>query len=186
MPEMNTLNDIKNWLTPYFQNSPVEVSIVGDFDLENMISLASKYMGTLKKRKKFSNELSTPGKIYFPKGEQLELRTETKINTGIVRVAFPTDDFWDIMQTRRLSILSRVFSERLRIAIREELGETYSPYVYNDPSLSFEGYGILHVVVNVKPERHQFIYHKIKEIITSLTTKGISKKETDLALKPVL
>lgn len=184
-----TLNDIKNWLTPYFQNSPVEVSIVGDFDLENMISLASKYMGTLKKRKNFLNDPNkqiNPGKIYFPKGEQLELRTETKINTGIVRVAFPTDDFWDIMQTRRLSILSRVFSERLRIAIREELGETYSPYVYNNPSLSFEDYGILHVVVNVKPERHQFIYHKIKEIITSLTTKGISKKETDLALKPVL
>ncbi|MCK4767205.1 MAG: insulinase family protein [Desulfobacula sp.] len=181
-----TLNDIKNWLTPYFQNSPVEVSIVGDFDLENMISLASKYMGTFKKRKEFSNEVNTPGKIYFPKGEQLELKIETKINTGVVHVAFPTDDFWDIMQTRRLSILSRVFSERLRITIREELGETYSPYVYNDPSMSFDGYGILHVVVNVKPESHKFIYHKIKEIIISLTTKGISKKETELALKPVL
>ncbi|MBU8847985.1 MAG: insulinase family protein [Desulfobacterales bacterium] len=181
-----TLNDIQNWLTPYFQNSTVEVSVAGDFDLENMISIASKYMGTFKKRKKVSKELNKPGKIYFPEGEQVELKIETKINTGVVRVAFPTDDFWDIMQTRRLSILSRIFSERLRIIIREELGETYSPYVYNNPSRSFKDYGIMHVVVNVKPESHKFIYHKIKEIIYSLNTKGISKKETNLALKPVL
>ncbi|MBU8911647.1 MAG: insulinase family protein [Desulfobacterales bacterium] len=181
-----TLNDIQNWLTPYFQNSTVEVSVAGDFDLENMISIASKYMGTFKKRKKVSKELNKPGKIYFPEGEQVELKIETKINTGVVRVAFPTDDFWDIMQTRRLSILSRIFSERLRIIIREELGETYSPYVYNSPSRSFNDYGIMHVVVNVKPESHKFIYHKIKEIIYSLNTKGISKKETNLALKPVL
>ena len=187
-----TLKDIKNYLTPYFQNSLVEVSIVGDFDLENMIDLARKYMGVFKKRKNFSSDPNdqsnhvNPGKIFFPIGEQLELNIDTKIDTGVVHIAFLTDDFWDIMQTRKLSILSRIFSERLRIVIREELGETYSPYVYNDPSMRFNDYGILHVVVNVKPERHKFIYQKIKEIITSLTTEGISKKEKDLALKPVL
>ena len=181
-----TLNDIKSWLIPNFQNSPVEISIVGDFDLENMINIASKYLGAFKKKKKFSIGLINSEKIYFPKGEHLELKIDTKIDTGVVHVAFLTDDYWDIMQTRRLSILSRVFSERLRIVIREDLGETYSPYVYNDPSMSFNGYGIMHVVVNVKPESHKFIYHKIKEIIYSLTTKGISKKETNLALKPVL
>ncbi len=90
------------------------------------------------------------------------------------------------MQTRRLSILSRIFSERLRIVIREELGETYSPYVYNDPSMRFADYGILHAVVNVKPERHEFVYQKVKEIITSLMSTGISENETELALKPVL
>ncbi len=37
-----TLDDIKHWLVPYFQSSPVEISIVGDFDPENMIELASK------------------------------------------------------------------------------------------------------------------------------------------------
>ena len=181
-----TLNDIQNWLTPYFKNSPVEISIVGDFDLENMINLASKYIKGFKNRKNFPNKLIHPGKICFPKGEQLELKPDTKINTGVVHVAFPTDDFWNIRQTRRLSILSRVFSERLRVTIREELAETYSPYVYNDPSMRFKGYGIMHAVVNVKPGNHQFVYNKIKEIIKSLTLEGISKKETELALKPVL
>jgi len=190
-----TLDDIKHWLVPNFQKSPVEVSIVGDFDLKNMIDLASKYMGAFKKRKKFPsdpigssdpNDQINSGKISFPKGEQLELNIDTKIETGVVHIAFLTDDFWDIMQTRKLSILSRVFSERLRIVIREELGETYSPYVYNDPSMRFNDYGIMHAVVNVKPERHEFVYQKVKEIIASLIETGISENETDLALKPVL
>ncbi|MBU2453360.1 MAG: insulinase family protein, partial [Proteobacteria bacterium] len=180
------LNDIKNWLNPYFQKAPVEMSIAGDFDLETMINLASKYFGAFKKRNSFPDKSIHPGKVYFPEGEQLELKIETQIDTGVVHLAFLTDDFWDIMQTRRLSVLSRVISERLRVLLREDLGETYSPYVYNDPSMRFNGYGILHVVVNVKPESHEFVYNKLKEIIYSLSSKGISKKETDLVLKPIL
>ncbi|MCK5163362.1 MAG: insulinase family protein [Desulfobacula sp.] len=191
LPEPETinrysLNDIKHWLIPYFQNSPIEISIVGDFDFENMISLASRYMGAFKERQSFPKKMINPGKIYFPNGEQLELKIDTKIDTGVIHIAFPTDDFWDIMQTRSLAILSRVLSERLRLIIREDLGETYSSYAYNDPSMSFDGYGIMHVVVNVKPEKVKFVYNKIKEIIYSLTLKGISKKETDFALKSVL
>ena len=90
------------------------------------------------------------------------------------------------MQTRQLSILSKVFSERLRLVIREELGEAYSPYVYNDPSLSLDGYGVLHVVINVQPDNHEFVYHKVKEIVASLAAGEISEEETELALKPVL
>ncbi|WP_300458528.1 M16 family metallopeptidase [Desulfobacula sp.] len=181
-----TLDDIQHWLTPYFQTAPVDISIVGDFDLETMIQLASPYIGAFNEREKFSIQGTRPEKIYFPKGEQLELKIDTKIDTGVVHVAFLTDDYWDIMQTRRLSILSRVFSERLRRVIREDLGETYSPYAYNDPSKNFNGYGVLHVVAAVKSESHQFVYRKIKEIVQDMTSTGISKKEAGLALKPVL
>ncbi|CCK81075.1 M16 family metallopeptidase [Desulfobacula toluolica] len=181
-----TLNDIKDWLIPYFKSSPVEISIIGDFDFENIINLASTYIGAIQKRQSFPIKSINTGKIYFPEGEHLELKMDTKMNTGVVHVAFPTDDFWNIRQTRRLSVLSRVLSERLRIVIREELGETYSPYVYNDPSMSFNGYGILHMVVSVKNDSHQFVFNKIKDIINAVTENGISKKEMDLALKPVI
>jgi len=184
--EQYTLNDIKNWLIPYFENSPIEISIVGDFNFENMIKLASKYMGTFNKRIKFSNKSIESAKVKFPIGKRLELAIDSKIKRGVVRLAFLTDDFWDIGQTRRLSILSRIFSERLRVIIREELGETYSPYAYNNPSMSFNDYGIMHAVVNVKPESIEFVYNKIKEIVHSLTLQNITKHETGLALKPVL
>jgi zinc protease len=181
-----TLSDIKNWILPQFNKPSIEISIVGDFDKESMIELALKYMGSFQQRVKVSNTPVNSTRVNFPNGERLELTIDSKIKTGVVRLAFLTDDFWNISQTRRLSVLSRVLSERLRILIREELGETYSPYAYNDPSMSFKDYGVMHAVVNVKPERVEFVYNKIKEVIYSLVLEGITKQETDLALKPVL
>jgi len=180
-----SLNDIRDWLIPYLNNSPIEVSIIGDINPEKIISLASDYLGTLSKREDEA-ESTRPRPIGFPEGEQLDLKIDTKIESGIVHVAFLTDDFWDIAQTRRLTLLSKVFSEKLRLLIREELGETYSPYVYNEPSLIFDHYGILHIVVNAKPEQHEVVYESITDIIHGLTSEMISQKDLDVALGPVI
>ncbi|MCP4673866.1 MAG: insulinase family protein [Desulfobacula sp.] len=181
-----TLDDIKNWIMPNFANPFIDVSMVGDFDSQNLVKLALKYMGTLKPRKEIDNKSVDSAKVNFPKGERLELIIDSKIHTGVIHLAFLTDDFWDIQQTRRLAILSRVLSERLRILIREELSETYSPYAYNDPSLEFDDYGVMHIVVNVQPERIEFVHDKIKEVVESLTLKAITQQETQVSLKPVL
>lgn len=181
-----SLKDVMDWLIPYFKNSPVEVSIIGDIDIDKIIPLAHNYIGTLSKREDGINIKPYLEQINFPEGELLDLKIETKIEAGVVHVAFLTDDFMDITQTRRLLILSKVFSEKLRLLIREELGETYSPYVYNDPSLVFDHYGILHVIVNAKPEKHEFVYQKIVEIINLLTLEMISEKDMNNALKPFI
>ena len=191
LPEPSTirqysLSDIRDWLIPYLKTSPIELSIIGDIDPEKVISLASVYLGRLNKREDGPDKEVHSKRIGFPGGKQLDLKVDTKIDTGVVHVAFLTDDFWDIAQTRRLTLLSKVFSEKLRVLIREELGETYSPYVYNDPSLIFEHYGILHVVVNAKPENHEFVYQKITEIIRSLTSGMISVKDMDTVMGPVM
>lgn len=182
-----SLDDVKDWLTPYFENSPVEMSIIGDIDKEKIISLACKYLGTLNKKEDMINTNAFPLKqINFPESEQIDFEIDSKIKFGIVHVTFLTDDFWNIEQTRRLSLLSKIFSEKLRLVIREELGETYSPYVYNDPSSIFDHYGIMHIVVNVKPDKHEYIYQKIIEIVKLLTLEIISEKEMNKALKPII
>ncbi|OFZ59441.1 MAG: zinc protease [Bdellovibrionales bacterium RIFOXYB2_FULL_36_6] len=185
--EQYTLIDIMDWLIPYFENSPVEVSITGDIDINEIISYTGKYLGALNQRNDIKHETMTrPQPINFPEGELLDLKIDTKIETGVVHVAFLTDDFWDISQTRRLSLLSKIFSEKLRLVIREEFGESYSPYVYNDPSLIFDDYGIMHVVVNATPEKHEFVNHKIEEIVKLLISERISDKDMDTVLQPVI
>ena len=44
----------------------------------------------------------------------------------------------------------------------------------------------MHVVANIKPANHSIVYDKIKDIVDSIITDGITEKETDFALKPVL
>jgi zinc protease len=181
-----TLEDIQTWLKPKFENSPIEVSVVGDFDPAVITQYATTYLGTLEMRTNASKSEQAPDKISFPKGETLNLTLDTKINKGMVRTAFLTDDFWDITKTRKLSLLAKVFSERLRKTIREELGASYSPYVYNNPSLVYDGYGVMHVVVNVLPDTADTVARQMEKIARELSRDGITEKEVDLVKKPLL
>jgi len=192
-----TLEEVEAWLRPVFETSPIEVSVVGDFDPDHIINYAATYLGSLDARKgsaisdslgldevtKFDQVNRT---VLFPKGESLTLTLDTKIDKGMVRISFLTDDFWDITKTRKLSLLAKVFSERLRKTIREELGASYSPYVYNHPSLVYDGYGIMHVVVNVLPNTLDVISKKVETIARELVQDGIAQKELDLVKKPLL
>lgn len=180
-----TLEDIQTWLKPSFEKSPIEVSIIGDFDPAIMTQYATTYLGALETRISPTESNKTPQTISFPKGETLTLNLDTKINKGMVQIAFLTDDFWDITKTRKLSLLAKVFSERLRKTIREELGASYSPYVYNNPSLVYDGYGVMHVVVNVLPDTADIISKKVDKIARELGV-GITKKEVALVKKPLL
>jgi zinc protease len=181
-----SIKDIREWLEPYFKGAPVEISLIGDIDPEKVISLADHYLGALSPREGKGLIPAHSRQIGFPQGRQLDLKINTKIDAGVVHVAFLTDDFWDIAQTRRLNLLSKVFSEKLRLLIREELGETYSPYVYNEPSLIFDGYGVLHIVVQAKQEKHDLVYEKITDIIGELTSARISQQDLDIALRPMI
>ncbi|MFO7912178.1 MAG: insulinase family protein [Desulfotignum sp.] len=119
-----TLEDIQSWLSPYFMENGLEISFAGDFDPDAAIFHARTVMEG-REPKKNGPPACTREPVKFPKGEQLDLTLDTKIENGVVRMAFLTDDFWDIEQTRQLSILSRVVSDRLRKIIREKLGEVY-------------------------------------------------------------
>ena len=182
-----TIGDIKTWLQLYFAQSPIDVSIVGDIDEEAVLKLSGTYMGAFSFRSddlpqsRFNTE-----RLMFPSGEQKTFQLDTKIDSGVVRLAFLTDDFWDISRTRRLSILSKVISERLRITIREKLGAAYGPYAYHAPSLVFDGYGVLHVVVRVEPDTEEFVLSKMRAIVHDIHTRGVTQKEAQLVLKPVL
>ncbi len=182
-----SLKDVQEWVLPQFMSGPLELSVAGDFDPEQLIEMASRYLGALERRNPPpSPETAMLPGIRFPENEILRLRVDTRLEKAMINVAFLTDDFWDIARTRRLSVLSRVISERLRLEIREALGETYSPYVYNDPSLIFDRYGVLHLVLNVHPEKKDVIVQKVRDIVEHLSLTPITEKELETALKPVL
>lgn len=184
--ESYSLVDVKQWLLPAFKKAPIEISLVGDFNKEKVLSLISAYFGSLQNRSNFPVKPLDTGKIVFPKGQTLNLEVDTKIDSAQVRVAFLTDDFWDIAQTRQLSVLSRVFSERLRTVIREELGESYSPHVFNQSSTTYADYGVFQAVIKVKPGREEHVLAAVNGIVESIRAQGISDQETQHAVKPVL
>lgn len=181
----NTLDDIKKWIQPALANEPLEISVVGDLDVETVIEAAAVYLGSLSPRavKTVTDQSRQPS---FPAGESLTIQVPTIIPKGMVDVSFLTGDSWNIKRNRRLSVLSEVISDRMRIQIREKMGAAYSYYAYNDPSRAFKGYGLFHAVVQIDPDASDAVTQTIRQIIDTLVADGIEPDELSRAIKPIL
>ncbi|WP_417913506.1 M16 family metallopeptidase [Candidatus Electronema sp. JM] len=177
-----TLADLEGWLRPAFKDEPLEISVVGDFDKEQVLRLVSKYFGEERK----GGQQGADEKIIFPSGKKLAEKVVTATNKALVAVAWPTDDFWNITRTRRLNVLAAVLNDRLRKQIREELGAAYSPYVYNQSSEVDPGYGVLRSVVMAEPGQADRLAAKLKQAGADLAAGKVTDEELKRALEPSL
>ncbi|MBU1169215.1 MAG: insulinase family protein [Proteobacteria bacterium] len=184
----NTIKDVEDWMGKVFKDEGLELSLVGDFDPEAVIDLTAIYLGSLPSGRKPYVPLIKGKDIVpcLPRSKTLTLSVKTVIPKGLVKVAYPTDDFWDISRTRRLSVLGAVFSEKLRNTIREELGAAYSPYAYNQSSIAFPGYGVFQAVVTLDPALAGLVAGKIEKISQELIQNGITDDELKRSVDPIL
>ncbi len=177
------LSDISDWLLPYFNNSPLEISVVGDFDKKKVIELVGKYFGSQVKKERVS---ISHNPIKFPKGETLNVEIPSKIDKAMVTVAWETDEFVDISKTRRLHMLAAILDERIRLAVREKLGASYSPNVHNSPSRFIPGYGVMSAKMIVDPQKIKIVKNTVFEICNDLIKNGVEQDELERVKLPLL
>jgi zinc protease len=179
------LADIRDWIAPQLESAPLELSIVGDFDVEAVVDLARRYLGTLPDRDpKVDNPRADLPKM--PSGAIHRLAVDSQIPKALVVSAWPTEDFWDIHRSRRMSVLADVFSDRLRQRIREKLGASYSPYAFNQASRAYSGYGVFQAYVNVAPEQAQAVLAEVRAIAGDLAGNGVTDDELSRSVDPIL
>lgn len=183
--EFSTLkpDQLRSWINPAIVSGALEVSLVGDFDLQRVRKLARIYLAPLAKRGQ--GEVKAE-QLRFPAGETLRLSVESSIDKAMLVVAWPTADFWDIERTRRLYLLTEIISDRLRKVIREKLGATYSPQVYNHPSRIFPGYGVLRAQLIVAPAQVDLLSREVVQVAGDLWKSGVSAEELERAKAPML
>ncbi len=184
--EKNTLSDVRQWLGPAMAESPVEISVVGDMNVKAVLGAAERWFGSLKGRKPPENPADATRRPSFPCGKSRLIQVPTRIDKGLVVVAYPTDDYWNIYRNRRLSVLSDVMADRMRIRIREKMGAAYSYYVYNHPSRAYPGYGVYHAMVEVAPGDADRVMEAIEAIAEAIAAEGVSEEERDRAVNPAL
>jgi zinc protease len=188
-PEMEsrTLAEVREWLTPHLRDAYLEVSVVGDFDLDLAIDAVSRTFGSLPPRKSSKEPLLEARKVAFPaKREVRKIEYSTEIPKAMAAVYWPTEDMSDIQRTRRLALLSSIFRDRLRVKIREELGDAYSPYARNVSSETFTGYGTLFSLAETSPEQAPKMVEAIRQISASLAKDGVTEDELERARKPTI
>ncbi len=178
-----TPDQIRSWVEPAILSGGLEVSLVGDFDLQRGRELANLYLAPLAKREQ-GETAAVP--LHFPAGETLRLPVDSSIDKAMLVVAWPTADFWDIERTRRMYLLTEIFSDRLRKVIREKLGATYSPQVFNHPSRIYPGYGVLRAQLIVAPDQIEVLSREVVQVASDLWKSGVTAEEFVRAKAPIL
>jgi zinc protease len=186
MMAQRNLDELKRWVLPELKDGAIEVAIVGDIEIEATIAAVARTLGALPPRK-VKPALPEAKAVTFPAEpfhRHFEIKTE--IPKGTVAVYWPTTDSFDIKRGRRLNLLAEVLKDRLRLKVREELGEAYSPGVGSAASDVYPGYGYLQSLLTVDPDRAARVADIITTLAAELAEKGVTEDELERAKKPVL
>ncbi|MDX2109737.1 MAG: insulinase family protein [Verrucomicrobiota bacterium] len=186
--DARSLDEVKAWLAEPLAHSQLTLSIVGDFDTQTLIDAVASTFGTLPIRSQERPRYEDRRSIQFPEGGAEQTYTaNSEIPKAIVTVYWPTTDIWDISRSRRLNTLAAVLDDRMRIRIREELGDAYSPYATHIPSDTYKDYGYLMAVVVCAPDKATQLAAIVRDIAQDLADKGLKDDDERVrAINPVL
>jgi len=180
-----TLDEVRAWIKPQFVSGPIEIGIAGDIDVDAAVNAVAATLGTLPQRAK------KPGyeearKVSFPKPFKKDWHVASEIPKGLVTVFWPTTDSRDVKVARRLHVLSEILSDRLRVKIREEMGDAYSPSAGSAPSDTYTHYGFILAQISIDPHQAQKIVDTVLALADDLRKNGATADEIERAKKPIL
>jgi zinc protease len=181
-----TVAEEKAWLAPQLAAGSIEIGIVGDLDPAAALSAVSATLGALPPRTPRPSYAAERA-VAFPSPPFFKVYTvPTEIPKAVVALYWPTTDGWDIQRRRRLSLLGEIFSDRLRVRIREQLGGSYSPEAGSVLSETFKGYGFMIAEVIVAPERARELSAAVLRVAGDLQREGVTPDELERAKRPLL
>ena len=182
-----TMDDVRGLLAQPLAEGYVEVSIIGDIDVDQVIAQVAATFGALPERAPAKTWPEGAERLAQPEGGSTGVfEYETSVPRSVVAIYWPTGDMWDIERTRRLNVVGEVLSDRIRRVVREELGDAYSPAAYHTASDAFEGYGHLVAVTIVAPEQAVRVAEVMEKIADELAQEGVDEDEFQRAMEPMM
>ncbi len=183
--ESRTTDEAKAWIAPQLKDGYLEISVVGDFDKAATIEKLAATFGSLPPRAAQKPPYAEERLVKFPAAQTKEFTFQSEIPKAVVLVYWPTIDIFDIKKTRRIGMLGAVLDDRLREKVREELGDSYSPFAHNIPSDTWKDFGYLFAQVTIDPAQSDKVAGVVAEIAKELATGDkITEDELERAKKP--
>ena len=180
-----TPDEVRAWLAPKLATGPIEIAIVGDIDPDATAAAVARTLGALPPRDA-KPAYDAERRVAHGVPAAKTYTYDSKLPKGILAVLWPTTDALDAPTARRLALLTKVLSDRLRVQIREKLGDSYSPFATNTASTTYPGYGYILAYVTIDPAKAQLLDDTISAIADDLIKNGVTDDELTRAKLPVL
>jgi zinc protease len=174
-----TIDEVRAWLSPQLAHGAIEVAIVGDFDVDATIDAVAQTLGALPTREP-PLALADLRTVSFPASPFTKsYAVSSQIPQGLVLLYWPTSDGIDAQFDQRLSLLARVYGDRLRAKLRDEGGGPEGPRVQSVTSETYPGYGYLFASVDVEFSAADKIAEAAIAIAHDLATTGVTEEDLD-------
>ena len=181
-----TLEETKAWLEPQLKKGPIEIAVAGDLDPQATIDAVAQTLGSLSAREP-KPALTAEREVHYPeKPFDDHLTVETQIPRGLLALFWATSDAHDVHVQRRNTLLAQVFADRLRVEVRDKLGDAYSPFARNNSSEIYPGYGFFMSYLEVDPAKAPAVAAAVQKIAADLYENGVTDEELTRAKQPVL
>jgi zinc protease len=169
---------------PALAAGPLDVTIVGDIDVEKAIQSVAATFGALPPR---SAAAPLVADERFPAGTPAPVRLDHNgaENQAVAVIAWPTTGFFpDMRQQRVIRVLAEIFSQRLLDELRTREGITYTPGASSYASLITPNYGFVYALAQIPPDKIDTFYAQVGGVVADLAAKPVSQEELDRARGP--
>jgi len=173
-----SLDAAQGWLNRILTTSPMEVAIVGDFDVEKAIAYAKKYLGSVGTRPVTVDGLQALRRLRVVSGPYEETVTaETDTPRTDIYLAWRGADWKDAHDRDVLDLASRVLDRRLMNELRAKRGWVYSVGCVSYPARYYLGNSRFAVLFSTAPDRSQEGLRLARHIVEKLAATGPTEDE---------
>ncbi|MDE0879269.1 MAG: insulinase family protein [Sphingomonas bacterium] len=181
-----TPENFRAFWEPLLAAGPIEVDVFGDVKPDEAIAAVAKSFGAIPARVAMAK---TPPPVAFPahNAAPVERRHKGTTNQAVALIAWPTGAGTDnYVESRRLDILSLVFSDRLFEKMRQAAGASYSPGVSSQWPMALPGGGRLLAMSQVSPANVPLFFTMARDIAADLAAKPITEDELTRVKGPLI
>lgn len=178
-----TIENAQKWLTTLVSRAPIEVAVVGDIDKDKAMELVTRYLGSLPKRERISDQtLASARALQRPAGPREASRsfaTETK--QAFVWEGFYGADAKNVRDTRLMDMAARILSSRMIKRVREEEQLVYSIRATSAPAVSYPGFGRFSAGAPTEPAKTARLKVVLREMMDEFAKNGPTEEEVATA-----
>ena len=172
---------------PILAQGPIEIQLFGDFKRDAAIAALAKTFGALPARGELpAGTAPATAHTLAPSLDPVLLYHRGDQNQAAALIAWPTGGGTaNIRESRRLEILSQIVQNRILDAMREKLGEAYSPQVGNDWPIDLNGGGTVFALSQMQPKAIPEFFAAADKIAADLGETPVTQDELDRVTEPL-
>ena len=180
-----SLDELKALTTAGLADGPIEITIVGDIDVDTAIAGVASTFGALPARGGFAEPASPNVSFPEPTAEPIRLTHTGRADQALGFVAWPAPAAVDDMhETRLVRLVADVLRLRLIDELREGQAVTYSPSVGATSSWTFPGYGYVSASIQAPPDKMEGFFADVDRIVAELASTPVTADELERARRP--